>query len=196
MKKLFKSSSLILSTFLTLSLLASTPGEPKPVKSSSVSWTASKVTRTHSGIITLGDSHLEMDGDRIVGGRIEVDMSTIVVTDLEGEYKAKLEGHLKSDDFFSVEKFNTATFKITEAKSSNGKDYTITGTLTIKGIAQKVSFPAVVAVAGKKVTATGKITFDRTKFDIKYRSGSYFEDLADKMIYDEVKLDVKLVATV
>ena len=68
MKKLFKSSALILSTFLTLSSMASTPGEPKPVKSSSVSWTASKVTGTHSGIITLGDSHLEMDGDRIVGG--------------------------------------------------------------------------------------------------------------------------------
>jgi polyisoprenoid-binding protein YceI len=121
----------------------------------------------------------------------------LTVEDLtDAKSKGNLTGHLKSDDFFSVEKFNTSSFKITEAKSSNGTDYTITGNLTIKGITQKISFPAKVSVAGKKVTATGQIKFDRTKFEIKYRSGSYFEDLADKMIYDEVKLDVKLVAAI
>jgi polyisoprenoid-binding protein YceI len=164
---------------------------------SQVRWEASKVTGTHWGYVPLKNATLDYEGGKITGGSFDMDMVNLTVEDLtDAKSKGSLTGHLKSDDFFSVEKFNTATFKITEAKSSNGKDYTITGTLTIKGIAQKVSFPAVVAVAGKKVTATGKITFDRTKFDIKYRSGSYFEDLADKMIYDEVKLDVKLVATV
>jgi polyisoprenoid-binding protein YceI len=126
-----------------------------------------------------------------------MDMVNLTVEDLtDAKSKGNLTGHLKSDDFFSVEKFNTSSFKITEAKSSNGTDYTISGNLTIKGITQKISFPAKVSVAGKKVTATGQITFDRTKFDIKFRSGSYFENLADKMIYDEVKLDVKLVAAI
>ncbi len=164
---------------------------------SQVRWEASKVTGTHWGYVPLKNATLDYSGGKIKGGSFDMDMVNLTVEDLtDAKSKGSLTGHLKSDDFFSVEKFNTATFKITEAKSSNGKDYTITGNLTIKGIVQKVSFPAVVAVAGKKVTATGQIKFDRTKFDIKYRSGSYFEDLADKMIYDEVKLDVKLVAAV
>jgi polyisoprenoid-binding protein YceI len=123
-------------------------------------------------------------------------MSSISNTDLDKESARKLLGHLKSDDFFSVVKFNKSTFVIKQAKTSNGKDYEITGDLTIKGITSPVTFPAKVDVAGKSVTATGTITFDRTKFDIKYRSGNYFENLADKLIYDDVTLDVKLVATI
>ncbi len=164
---------------------------------SQVRWEASKVTGTHWGYVPLKNATLDYSGGKIKGGSFDMDMVNLTVEDLtDAKSKGNLTGHLKSDDFFSVEKFNTSSFKITEAKSSNGTDYTITGNLTIKGITQKISFPAKVAVVGIKVTATGKITFDRTKFDIKYRSGSYFEDLADKMIYDEVKLDVKLVAAI
>jgi len=164
---------------------------------SQVRWEASKVTGTHWGYVPLKNATLDYSGGKIKGGSFDMDMVNLTVEDLtDAKSKGNLTGHLKSDDFFSVEKFNTSSFKITEAKSSNGTDYTITGNLTIKGITQKISFPAKVSVAGKKVTATGQIKFDRTKFDIKYRSGSYFEDLADKMIYDEVKLDVKLVAAV
>ncbi len=164
---------------------------------SQVRWEASKVTGTHWGYVPLKNATLDYSGGKIKGGSFDMDMVNLTVEDLtDAKSKGSLTGHLKSDDFFSVEKFNTSSFKITEAKSSNGTDYTITGNLTIKGITQKVSFPAKVSVAGKKVTATGQIKFDRTKFDIKYRSGSYFEDLADKMIYDEVKLDVKLVAAI
>ena len=164
---------------------------------SQIRWEASKVTGTHWGYVPLKNATLDYNGGKIKGGSFDMDMVNLTVEDLtDAKSKSGLTGHLKSDDFFSVEKFNTATFKITEAKSSNGADYTITGNLTIKGITQKISFPAKVAVAGKKVTATGQITFDRTKFDIKFRSGSYFENLADKMIYDEVKLDVKLVAAI
>ena len=164
---------------------------------SQVRWEASKVTGTHWGYVPLKNATLDYSGGKIKGGSFDMDMVNLTVEDLtDAKSKGSLTGHLKSDDFFSVEKFNTSSFKITEAKSSNGTDYTITGNLTIKGITQKVSFPAKVSVAGKKVTATGQIKFDRTKFEIKYRSGSYFEDLADKMIYDEVKLDVKLVAAI
>jgi polyisoprenoid-binding protein YceI len=151
---------------------------------SQIRWEASKVTGTHWGYVPLKNATLNYSAGKITGGSFDMDMVNLTVEDLtDPKSKGNLTGHLKSDDFFSVDKFNTSTFKIT-------------GTLTIKGIAQKVSFPAVVAVVGKKVTATGKITFDRTKFDIKFRSGSYFEDLADKLIYDEVKLDVKLVAAI
>jgi len=164
---------------------------------SQIRWEASKVTGTHWGYVPLKNATLDVSGGKITGGSFDMDMVNLTVEDLtDAKSKSGLTGHLKSDDFFSVEKFNTSTFKITEAKSSNGTDYTITGNLTIKGITKKVSFPAKATVAGKKITATGQITFDRTKFEIKFRSGSYFDDLADKMIYDEVKLDVKLVAAI
>jgi polyisoprenoid-binding protein YceI len=167
------------------------------ITESQVRWEASKVTGTHWGYVPLKNASLNYSGGKIIGGSFEMDMVNLTVEDLtDAKSKGNLTGHLKSDDFFSVAKFNSSTFTITEAKTSNRKDYTITGNLTIKGITQKISFPATVTVAGKKLTASGKITFDRTKFDIKYRSGSYFEDLADKMIYDEVKLDVKLVAAI
>ena len=164
---------------------------------SQVRWEASKGTGTHWGYVPIKNAALDVKGGKITGGSFDMDMVNLTVEDLtDPKSKGNLTNHLKSDDFFSVEKFNTATFKITSAKTTNGSDYTIAGTLTIKGISQPITFPAKASVAGGKMTATGQITFDRTKFDIKYRSGSYFEDLADKMIYDEVKLDVKLVASV
>lgn len=172
---------------------------PAPVtvstSESTITWKAAKVTGEHYGKVKLADAKMDYANGKITGGSFEMDMTSITVEDItDANSNKRLTDHLKSDDFFSVEKFNKSSFKIKEAKSSNGKDYQITGDLTIKGLTNPVSFPAKVDVVGGKITATATITFDRTKFDIKYRSGSYFENLADKLIYDEVKLDVKLVA--
>lgn len=164
---------------------------------STVTWKASKVTGEHWGYVPISDAKLDYSNGKITGGSFEMDMTNLTVEDLtDPKSKGNLTNHLKSDDFFSVEKFNKSTFKITSVKSSSATDYTITGDLTIKGITKPVSFPAKVAVAGSKMTATGTIKFDRTHYDIKFRSGNFFEDLGDKMIYDEVNLDVKLVATI
>lgn len=163
---------------------------------STITWKAAKVTGEHFGKVKLADAKLDYANGKITGGSFEMDMTSITVEDItDANSNKRLTDHLKSDDFFSVEKHNRSSFKIKEAKSSNGKDYQITGDLTIKGISNPISFPAQVEVVGSKITATATITFDRTKFDIKYRSGSYFENLADRLIYDEVKLDVKLVAS-
>ena len=188
MKKLFKSTALILSTFLTLSVMASNPSEPKPVKSSSVSWTASKVTGTHSGVITLGESHLDMEGERVVGGRIAVDMSSIIVTDLEGESKANLEGHLKSDDFFGVAQHPTASLDITGSTANDDGTQQVTGNITIKGVTQPISF----TMSFKGNYATAALNIDRTKFGIRYGSGSFFDNLGDKAINDEFQIRAKL----
>jgi polyisoprenoid-binding protein YceI len=164
---------------------------------STVSWNAKKVTGEHYGKVPLQDAQLDYSNGKITGGSFTMDMVNLTVEDIaDANSNKRLADHLRSDDFFSVEKFNTSTFKITEAKSSNGKDYTITGTLTIKGISNTVTFPATVSVEKGKIVANADITFDRTKYDIKYRSGNYFENLADKMIYDDVTLKVKLVASV
>ncbi|REG81401.1 YceI family protein [Algoriphagus antarcticus] len=163
---------------------------------STITWTAKKVTGQHYGKVPITSATLDYQNNRIRGGNFEMDMTSLTVEDLtDAGMNKKLTDHLKSDDFFSVEKHNKSTFKITEAKTSNGKDYQLTGDLTIKNITKPVTFPATVNVTGGKITATGKLTFDRTHYDIKFRSGSYFENLADKLIYDDVELDVKLVAS-
>lgn len=164
---------------------------------STITWNAKKVTGEHYGKVPISDANLDYSNGKITGGSFVMNMVDLTVEDItDANSNKKLTDHLKSDDFFSVAKFNTSNFKITEAKSSNGKDYTITGNLTIKGVTNPVTFPATVSVEGGKIVANGDITFDRTKYDIKYRSGNYFEDLADKMIYDDVTLKVKLVASV
>lgn len=162
---------------------------------STVTWNAKKVTGEHYGKVQISDAQMDYQNGKIQGGSFELDMTSITVEDItDANSNAKLTNHLKSDDFFSVEKFNKSSFKITEAKTSNGKDYQITGNLIIKGISNPVTFPAKVDVQGDKIIATASIVFDRTKYDIKYRSGNYFENLADLVIYDDVNLEVKLVA--
>lgn len=163
---------------------------------STVGWKAAKVTGEHWGKVKISSANLDYQNGRITSGSFEIDMTSITVEDIQdANSNARLTNHLKSDDFFSVEKFKKSSMTITEAKTSNGKDYEIKGNLVIKGISNPVTFPAQVTEEGNKVIATGKITFDRTKYDIKYRSGNYFENLADRLIYDEVTLDVKLVGT-
>ena len=113
---------------------------------------------------------------------------------LEGEYLQKLNGHLKSDDFFGVEKYPTASFKITkvEANGTNGK-YKVTGDITIKETTKSISFDTQLVTEGDKVIAVSDITIDRSEFDVRYGSGSFFDNLGDKTIYDDFTLQVKLV---
>ena len=191
----------IIAIILSLAVFFTTEKNTAPAtvnkSESSVMWKAAKVTGEHWGYVPIADATLDYSNGKITGGSFEMDMVNLTVEDLtDPKSKGNLTNHLKSDDFFSVEKFNTASFKITDAKSSNGRDYVISGNLTIKGISQPISFPAKVSTSGNKLTAEGDITFDRTKFDIKFRSGNYFENLADKLIYDGVNLKVKLVASI
>nr|WP_315149955.1 YceI family protein [uncultured Flavobacterium sp.] len=158
------------------------------VSKSSVNWLAKKVTGQHNGTVNLKDGALVFKGKKLAGGTFTVDMTSLTATDLSGEYQGKLNGHLKSDDFFSTAKFPTSTlvFKTIGAKSANV--YTVTADLTIKGITKPVTFDMTVS----DNTATSKFMVDRTKFDIKYKSNNFFENLGDKAIYDEFELNVAL----
>lgn len=172
---------------------ATTPidDEKKEVKvtESTVAWKAYKVTGSHNGTVALKEGALEFENDKLVGGEFVVDMPTLVSDDMEGEGKGKLEGHLKSDDFFAVDKHETSKLVFTNVKSTGKNSYEVTGDLTIKGITEPVTFD--VSIYGSKATATVKV--DRTNYDIKFRSGNFFEDLGDKLIYDEFDLVVDLV---
>ncbi|WP_445385530.1 YceI family protein [Robiginitalea sp. IMCC44478] len=155
---------------------------------STVSWKAYKVTGSHNGLVELQSGALIFEDGALTGGEFVVDMSSLIATDLEGDSKAKLEGHLKSDDFFGVASHPTSKLVFTEVKSTGKNSYEVTGDLTIKGITKPVTFD--VSVYGSKATATMKV--DRAQYDVRYGSGSFFDNLGDKTIYDEFDLVVDL----
>ncbi|MEQ8471612.1 MAG: YceI family protein [Marinoscillum sp.] len=160
---------------------------------SSVAWVGKKVTGQHNGVVDLKTGSFEFSEGKLVGGSFVVDMTSIEVQDLSGEYKGKLEGHLKSDDFFGAEKYPSSNFVITKVKSNGAGKYDITGDLTIKEKTEKITFPAQLVEANGKVTGVASLTIDRSKYDVKYGSGSFFDDLGDKTIYDDFELTVNIV---
>lgn len=158
------------------------------VKASTINWNGKKVTGEHSGTVNLKDGTLLFKGTKLVGGTFTVDMTTLTATDLTGEYQTKLNGHLKSEDFFGTEKFPTAILVFKKIGMSSKDMYSVAADLTIKGITKPVSFN----MAVKGDTASTKFMVDRTKYDIKYGSGSIFDNLGDKAISDEFELTVVL----
>lgn len=163
---------------------------------SQVVWRAKKVTGEHYGPINFSKGSFSVENNALRSANVEVDMTSITCTDLAGgPMHDRLVGHLKSDDFFSVEKFPGASFVTTGVSAKGDLAYEISGNLIIKGISQPVSFPAKVSFSGNTMTATATVPVDRARYDIKYRSKSFFDDLGDKMIYDEFTLDLKIVAT-
>lgn len=162
---------------------------------SQLKWVGRKVTGEHFGTINLKSGSLDVVDGTLKGGSFVIDMPTLISTDLEGEYKQKLEGHLKSDDFFGVANYPEAKFVITNAVKKNANQYDITGNLTIKGKTNPVSFPAELVIANNKAYATANIVVDRSQYDVRYGSGSFFDNLGDKTIYDNFDLQVKLVAS-
>ncbi|MBT8256697.1 MAG: YceI family protein [Bacteroidia bacterium] len=157
------------------------------VAESSINWKGKKILGSHTGTIAFQDGYLSMEGDKIIGGSFVVDMTTINVTDLQGESKGKLEGHLKSDDFFGIENYPTATLVIKDATKS-GNTYDVNGNITIKGITEPINFELEMGESA----AVASVKIDRTKFGIRYGSGSFTDNLGDKAISDNFTLDVTL----
>jgi len=175
--------------FISATLLASGPSStPVNVEESTVNWVGKKVTGEHSGDIKLRSGNLEFDKGILTGGEFVIDMTSINTTDMKGGGADKLNGHLKSDDFFGVEKYTTATLKITSVTQNRSGNYSITADLTIKDITKSITFDAVVG----KNEAKAKLIVDRTLYDIRYGSGSFFEGLGDKMIYNDFELNIVL----
>lgn len=162
---------------------------------STVVWKAAKVTGTHQGTVKVKSGSLLFDKGKLTGGELVIDMTTIKNTDLEGEWAGKLEGHLNSDDFFGTATYPTATFVVTGVKAldANG-NYDVTGNLTIKKATHPVTFKMNAVEKAGAVAATGKIILDRTKYDVRYGSASFFEGLGDKAIYNDFDMEFTLAA--
>lgn len=157
------------------------------VKESSIKWKAYKVTGEHNGTILLKSGVLKFENEMLIGGDFIVDMTSLTVDDQKGMKKKFLTKHLKSDDFFDVKKHTTSSLTFTEVLIAENS-YAITADLTIKGITKPVSFYMSIV----DNIATTKLKINRTHFNIKYRSTSFFDNLKNKAITDEFDLEVTL----
>lgn len=163
-------------------------------KESVISWKGSMVAAAeeHEGYVYISKGELMIEKDQLVGGTVEINLNTM-------EYKDKQNKntpihHLKSPDYFDVEKFPTSTIVITSVTSMSDKAIKITGDLTIKGVTRPVTFPAEIEVKDGILKAGGKLTIDRTDWGIRYRSGKFYDVLADQIVSDDIKFEIKIVA--
>jgi polyisoprenoid-binding protein YceI len=151
---------------------------------SKLEFVGSKVTAKHEGKFEKWSGWIALDGDKPEGGKayIEIDTSTVATED------EKLNGHLKSADFFDIEKFPKATFVITEIKAGGdgGATHTVSGNLTLHGVEKGISFPATIKADASSVTAKAEFAINRKDFGIVYAGK------ADNLIRDDVviKLDI------
>ena len=160
---------------------------------STLKWTGKQITtKTHFGSLKFKSGNIIFENGIISSGKFLVDMTSLLVEDLQGNYKQKLEGHLKSDDFFSVEKFNESSLTIlSSSKNDSGLD--VNGSLTIKGIALPIKFKLEdLEMDQEEVRWKGVLTFDRSKYNVRFRSGSFFQNLGDKLILDEIRIETLL----
>ena len=200
MKKLF--------TFLMLIILASCNTNPNQASTqqaqgvatvdniynvetaqSQITWTGREVsTSYHYGTLDFVSGNFEISNGAIVNGEFIVDMTTINNQDMEGDSKARLEGHLKSDDFFSVESYPTASISINSSELISDGKWNVSADLSIKGFTHPVNFEMISSEDGW----SANLVFDRSKYDVRFRSGSFFENLGDKLIYDDIELSINL----
>ena len=165
---------------------------PILIGESNLTWKGQKaIGDSHTGNIGIKSGNIIIDKKGKVIGNIIIDMTTIKNTDQEGEWKSKLEGHLKSDEFFSVDKFKISKLDFQSVKR-NGDLLEFDGNLTIKNISHPISFTANISESEEKIVAQSSLVFDRSKYNVKYGSGTFFEDLGDYLILDDINIDVTL----
>jgi len=190
-------SKYLLILFLILNSLATysqTKSRSIDINKSNVRWYGDEITgKQHFGSLKFKEGKIILSGtgkvsDKIISGNFTVDMTSLSVEDLSGKGKNNLEGHLKSDDFFSVDKYNYAFLKILKSNDPINGVQTLNGDLTIKGKTHPVTF----TMELNEEKGKSNLIFDRTKYDVKFRSGNFFQNLGDKLIYDDIKLEVSL----
>jgi len=181
----------ILALAITIISFTITNAQTKKINTekSKLTWVGKKVTGKHEGTVNFKEGNLIFKAGKLKGGNFTVDMTTINATDLEGEYQQKLNGHLKAEDFFGTDKYPTSKLVIKKIANLGKGKYKITADLTIKDI----TLPNVFEMQVNKNNATASVKVDRTKYGIKYNSGSIFSGLGDKTIDDIFELNVNLV---
>jgi polyisoprenoid-binding protein YceI len=192
MKRIF---SILVVSVLALSLLPAQKKLVADAAATTIEWHGHKIVgASHTGNIDLKSGWLALEGNSVTGGEFIVDMNSIRDNDLKDEkMREKLVGHLKSDDFFGVEKYPLSKLVITgSSRTPDGKTL-LKGNLTIKEATHPIEFTAAESKNGGILTWSADISFDRSLYDVRFGSGKFFSNLGDNAIVDEINLKVKLV---
>lgn len=159
-----------------------------------VRWIGRTPVKFHDGTIDIQEGNLSVDDNGILNGNIIIDMESINCTDLSGGGKKSLEEHLMNDDFFSVNKFKTSKINISSEMKPNNGLIDFKGNLEIKNISNPISFKSSINKTPEgKYTASSKLTFDRSMYNVKYKSKSFFDDLGDKFINDDIEIELEII---
>lgn len=163
---------------------------------STIEWVGKKVTGAHNGTVNIAGGALTLTDGKLTGGWFTIDTTSIKILDVTDlNTNAQFAGHLASEDFFGIDKYPTATLNITSVSNAFGNTYHIAGDLTIKSISHPIEFEAELNdTQGDTLKASGKLVIDRTKYGMRFRSGSFFKDLGDTLIYNDFTLNVQLTA--
>lgn len=159
-----------------------------------VRWIGRTPVKFHDGTIDIQEGNFSVDDNGILNGNIIIDMESINCTDLSGGGKKSLEEHLMNDDFFSVNKFKTSKINISSEMKPNNGLIDFKGSLEIKNISNPISFKSSINKTPEgKYTASSKLTFDRSMYNVKYKSKSFFDDLGDKFINDDIEIELEII---
>lgn len=157
---------------------------------STIEWQGFKPTGSHKGTINIKSGTFTTNEGILQSGSFVIDMSSIK----ESKDNAKLEGHLKSADFFDVEKYPIASFEITRLEEKDGNTL-LSGNLTLKDVTNNVTFHVTVTNEADVLTLSSDVfTIDRSKWNVRYGSKSFFDDLKDKFINDDIELKIVIKA--
>ena len=160
------------------------------INKSQLKWKGKEITtKEHYGSLVFKSGYLTLKNNKPYSGKFIVDMTSLKNEDLPEDYRGRLEGHLKSDDFFSIDKFPESTLEIKSSSKIDKSEFEVKGELTIKGIKHPISFTM------KKNNDEWKsnLIFDRSKYDVRFRSGTFFENLGDQLIYDDIVIETSLI---
>lgn len=150
---------------------------------------------SEAGTVQIASGEMNFAGDQFVAGSVVIDMNTIETTTQSGGMAEQLIGHLNSDDFFGVETYPTATLVIKSATPTDvANQYTVVADLTIKAITNEIEFVTDVVVGEGTLTATSELIVNRADFDVRYGSGTFFSNLGNDLISDDMEMTVTLVA--
>ena len=164
---------------------------------SNIDWVGRKITGAHTGTIAIKEGMIVLNEGKLADGTFVADTTSIKILDVTDPVtNRQFAGHLASEDFFASEQYPEALFVITSVEPGDNNEYHINGDLTIKGITNPVVFEATLNTSGDILTASGKITVDRTRYGMKFRSGNFFKDLGDTLIYNDFNLNVSITARI